>query len=729
MTEQGGTIAAARAALRKHWGYHEFRPLQERAIASIASGRDTLVVLPTGGGKSICFQVPALLAGGLAVVVSPLISLMKDQVDALHEMNVGAVCLHSGLDQEQYREAMGALHAPETRLLYVAPERLALEGFQEFLERLPVSFIAVDEAHCISMWGHDFRPEYRQLATLRERFPGIPLHGFTATATKEVRDDIAAQLSMRKPDVIVGSFDRPNLTYSAKERGNVVSQVVDICKRHEGESGIVYCISRRKTEDLAAELNDKGISALPYHAGLDAAVRHRNQDDFIRDKVRVVVATVAFGMGIDKPDVRFVVHAALPKSIEHYQQESGRAGRDGLGSDCVLLYKVGDLVSWKRLMEDMPTQAFRSASAKLEKMLSYAGSLSCRRRALLEYFGEKYPGENCGNCDVCLGDHEIIKDSLLVTQKILSCIKRLGEVHNAAYVSRVLVGSSDKRIIESGHDQISTYGILAELDRTVVKSYLEQLLAQQFVEEHNEGNLRLTPSGWKAIRGQAAPRLVLRKPDTIGDRATAKTADWEGVDRPLFEELRLLRKQIAEKANLPPYVVFGDKTLRDVARVRPTTLGRLRTCHGIGDAKLEQYGKRVLEFLHRYYQEHPHLATDCAGGGATTQGPVARRPKNPSATLRTATKLFADGASLEQVMEVTGMSRSTCMGYLAVYIEDSGRTDVSPWVDRATAARIAVAGERLGFGRLKPVFDELGGEVSYDAIRTVFLALKNGGAR
>lgn len=533
---------------------------------------------------------------------------------------------------------------------------------------------------------------------------------------------------MREPDVIVGSFDRPNLTYAAKERGHLVSQVVEICKRHEGESGIVYCISRRKTEDLAAELNDKGISALPYHAGLDAAVRHRNQEEFIRDKVRVVVATVAFGMGIDKPDVRFVVHAPLPKSIDHYQQESGRAGRDGLGSDCVLLYKVGDLVSWKRLMNDMPTQAFRAASAKLEKMLSYASNLTCRRRALLEYFGEKYPRENCGNCDVCLGNYEILKDSLLVTQKILSCIKRLGECHNAAYVTRVLVGSSDKRILAAGHDQLSTYGILVETDRTVVKSYVEQLLAQQFLEEHNEEELRITPLGWKAIRGQAAPRLVLRKPDSVSDRAAAKTADWEGVDRGLFEELRLLRKQIAEKGNLPPYVVFGDKTLRDVARVRPTTLERLRKCHGIGDAKLEQYGRRVLEFLHRYYQEHPQLSTDRANGGGTSTGPVARRPVNPSQNLRTATKLYAKGAKVDEVMESTGMSRSTCMGYLAIHIEDSGTTDVSPWVDRATASRIAIAGERLGFQRLKPVFDDLNGEFPYDTIRIVFLALKNGGA-
>jgi len=570
----------------------------------LCAGRDVVVVLPTGGGKSLCFQAPAVLSPGLAVVVSPLISLMKDQVDALTECGVPAARIDSSVTPEERQDALEQIRTRRLKLLYISPERLVSESFSGFLQKLELSFIAIDEAHCISMWGHDFRPEYRQLGSLRQIFPSVTIGAYTATATEHVRHDIAEQLSLKDPAILVGSFDRPNLIYKVRPRNRIVKQVCEVIDRHRNESGIVYCIRRRDVEEMARDLAAKGLRVAPYHAGMTDEARQKNQDDFVAERVDTIVATIAFGMGIDKSNVRYVIHAAMPKSLEHYQQESGRAGRDGLEAACCLFYSAGDYGTWKSLMKDMEPQAKEIALAKLTRMYSYCTEGSCRRKAILEYFGQTLGKSDCGACDICLGDVDSIEDALVVAQKILSCVLRLGQRFGGAYTALVLTGSRDQRILDNGHDGLSTYGLLAEHDTRAVHDWIEQLTGQGFLAKTGDYNvLVVTAEGRRVLKGELTPRLLrpTQKPER---KAKVATQAWQGVDRGLFEALRSIRATLARERGVPAFVIFGDMALRDMARKRPSTLEQFLDVKGVGQTKAKQYGRIMVERIRAYCIEH-----------------------------------------------------------------------------------------------------------------------------
>lgn len=567
-------------------------------------GRDSLVVLPTGGGKSLCFQAPALAMPGLAIVVSPLIALMKDQVDALIDCGVSAACVNSTMTPEEKRDVAQQIRAGQLKLLYLSPERLLTDRTLSFLQQTPLSFIAVDEAHCISEWGHDFRPEYRGLCILKEMFPKIAIHAYTATATPRVRDDIVRELRLSAPELLVGSFDRPNLVYRVRRRADISRQVRDVIERYPNDSGIIYCLRRADVDELAAELRGLGYAALPYHAGMDDGERKRNQEAFTGDRARIIVATVAFGMGIDKSNVRYVIHAAAPKSLESYQQESGRAGRDGLEAECWLFYSASDFLSWRKLQSDLPPHAFEIAMKLLAGIDNYCAGVSCRHRALVEYFGQSLDAPNCGACDACLGEIELADDSLILAQKILSCVIRVGESYGGEYVSLVLAGSREERIISRGHDRLSTYGILAEHNKRAIRAWIDQLLNQKFLRHDGEFRvLALTDAGRDVLRGAATPRLL--KPAARARKDTrAAQESWEGVDRGLFDTLRAWRRAEAELRAVPPFVVFSDATLRDLARARPSTTAALPAIHGIGAKKLAEYGDALIREINNYCQRY-----------------------------------------------------------------------------------------------------------------------------
>ncbi|HEX2165013.1 MAG TPA: DNA helicase RecQ [Thermoanaerobaculia bacterium] len=607
-----GDIADPLAAvLRRVWGYSSFRPLQREAMEAVLAGRDSLVVLPTGGGKSLCFQAPALVARGRgpALVVSPLISLMKDQVDALVGNGVAAACLHSGQSADERRRVNRELAEGRLRLLYVSPERLVGDGGEGFLGRvalLDVPFVAVDEAHCISQWGHDFRPSYRALGTLKQALPGISVHAFTATATERVRRDVVAELGLADAAVLVGSFDRPNLVYRVERRGDRDRQVRAVLDRHRGEAGIVYCISRREVEEVAETIAAWGVAVRPYHAGLADEVRARHQEEFAEERIEVVVATVAFGMGIDRSDVRFVVHVGSPRSLEHYQQEAGRAGRDGLPADCVLLHSTQDHFAWRRLLErDGPISA---ADARLlREMQAYAGTPRCRHRALVEYFGEPWRRGPCGACDFCLGelDHlDAVADALVVGQKVLSAVVRTGEGFGAGHVVDVVRGRATEKVLARGHDRVKTFGALAGEPERDLRSFVDQLLDQGFLEQVGDRYpvLQVTPAGRELLRGERAP-VLYRERVRARRRAAPSAAEresWEGVDRGLFEALRELRREIARERGVPPYVVGHDSMLRELARLRPTSRAGLLAVRGMGEKKAVELGERFLAVIARH---------------------------------------------------------------------------------------------------------------------------------
>jgi ATP-dependent DNA helicase RecQ len=598
--------------LHQYWGYSSFRPLQREAIDAVLAGRDSLVVLPTGGGKSLCFQLPALLDApgasapgtGLALVISPLIALMKDQVDGLLAQGVPAACLHSGQSASERREAMDLIRSGACRLLYVAPERAvgeSADGFRALVSARGVRYVAVDEAHCISHWGHDFRPEYRQLVALRETFPGISLHAFTATATPRVQRDICAELRLNAPAIHIGSFDRPNLTYRVVPHAGARQQLQAVLQRHPGEAGIVYCLSRREVDELAAALAADGIRALPYHAGLDDGTRARNQEAFLNDEIDVMVATVAFGMGIDRSDVRFVVHAGAPQSLEQYQQEAGRAGRDGLNAECVLISSPADFARWKSLLEKDGTWT-ESARTLLRDMERYAASTSCRHRALVGYFGQQLPPGQCGACDWCLGELERVEDPLLLAQKILSAVARTGQRFGVGHVVAVLRGETSEAVTVRGHQSLSVFGLLRELSPAELRGYLDQLTqAGALVRSGDQyPTLQLTAAGAELLRGKGDV-VLFRQPRPVRGRARKPAArgdaSWANVDQALFESLRALRLDLARQRGVPPYVIFHDTTLRELARLKPATIAELYGVSGIGARKAEQYGQALLDVI------------------------------------------------------------------------------------------------------------------------------------
>jgi len=592
------------AVLRRFWGFEGLRPLQLEAIQAGLERRDSLVVMPTGGGKSLCYQVPPAVAGRTDVVVSPLIALMKDQVDALRESGYPAAAIHSGIDLAEIRQVEREIANGRHHLIFVAPERLLTPRFLELAARLNVSSFAIDEAHCISQWGHDFRPEYRKLAELKTRFPSASIHAYTATATERVRGDIIEQLGLRDPAVLVGSFDRPNLLYRVRPKLDVNAQIGETIRLHKGEASIVYSISRNDTERIAAYLASEGVRAAAYHAGMEADERRSTQDRFAAEEIDVVVATVAFGMGIDRSDVRCVIHAAIPKSIEAYQQETGRAGRDGLPAECVLFYSAADVIRWQNLMERSaeekaaPPEVVESGNHLLEEMRRFATVVRCRHAALSAYFGEIYQGANCGACDFCLGEVEGVADSTVLAQKVLSCVARVEQRFGVEHVVDVLSGASSERVRRLGHEKLSTYGILKDVPRKTLTNLVYQLVDAGLLERTpgDRPTLKLNTMSWEVMRGGRAVTLLQAK-ESKSKRTRMEEASWRDVDEALFESLRKLRREIAAERGMPAYVILHDATLRELASVRPTTLEALRYIRGIGEKKRIDFGERVIECI------------------------------------------------------------------------------------------------------------------------------------
>jgi len=582
--------------LKTVFGFHEFRPPQQEVIERVCAGEDVFLVMPTGGGKSLCYQVPALHREGVAVVVSPLISLMKDQVDSLTANGVAAACFNSSLSSAEARRVTQQIDKGELDLLYVAPERLLQPEFLAKLATLKPALFAIDEAHCISQWGHDFRPEYTQLGRLRPLFPGVPIVAMTATADPETRRDIVRQLGIGQATVFVAGFDRPNITYTVIPKQKPFAQLGAFLKARQDEAGIVYALSRKRVEQVAERLQQAGFAASAYHAGLGDEERRRVQDAFRRDDIRIVVATVAFGMGIDKPNVRFVVHFDMPKSVESYYQETGRAGRDGLPSEALMLFGMGDVMTARKLIENSDNaERVRIEIQKLNAMVGYAEALTCRRRALLAYFGEQREQE-CGNCDIC-NDPPQRFDASELARKALSCVYRVGERFGARHVIDVLRGAKNQRITDLGHQRLSTYGIGADLSATEWENIIRQLIHLGYlVQDFSRfGALGLSPAARPVLKGETLvtlglPRDVFRTEEKSRRRGGAV----EEAHRSLFEELRAVRKRIADAAGVPPFVVFSDATLVEMASVRPRDERELLSITGVGEHKLAKYGAAFL---------------------------------------------------------------------------------------------------------------------------------------
>jgi len=603
--------------LKSTFGYATFRPLQREIIEANLVGEDVFALLPTGGGKSLCFQLPALARDGLTVVVSPLIALMKDQVDALQASGVAATFLNSTLGAEESRTRLRGLHRGHYKLLYVAPERLMLAGWIENLKTWNVSCIAIDEAHCVSEWGHDFRPEYRQLAKLRTALPDVPMMALTATATGRVREDIVTHLKLRDPQTFVASFNRPNLTYRVVPKDEPAKQIIAFVRKREHESGIIYCASRATAERVAESLAGRGFLARPYHAGLDAAERARNQEMFLRDDTRIICATIAFGMGINKPNVRWVIHHDLPKNIEGYYQETGRAGRDGLPGDCLLLFSPGDIAKQTHFLDEITNEQERSiARAQLRRIVHYAESSGCRRAELLQYFGETFPLNNCGACDNCAEPRESF-DGTVVAQKFLSCVFRIQQASRFGaglnHVIEVLTGAKTDKIARWGHDQLSTYGIGGELSRSQWASIGRELMRLGYVGlgSGEYATLELTAEGMTVLRARTPITLTKPAADAPKSRRVAPRREGDiDCDEILFEKLRTLRKLLADERKVPAYIIFGDNTLRALAREYPQSLSALEGIPGIGEKKRAEFGEVFTATIAGYLKHNSRQSFD-----------------------------------------------------------------------------------------------------------------------
>jgi len=724
--------------LKKHFGYDEFRPLQEEVIDSVLRQRDTLVIMPTGGGKSLCYQLPALWFKGLTLVVSPLIALMKDQVDTLKANGVAAEFINSSLTYTEIGRVQEQARRGDLKILFLAPERLTLPDFREFLSTLDVSLVAIDEAHCISEWGHDFRPDYRTLGGLRRGMPSVPFIALTATATDRVRADILTQLGLKQPQQFVASFDRPNLRYEVRPKERAFDQLVQLLGERRGESAIIYCFSRKDTEELSERLQDAGFKALPYHAGMDVEMRRRNQERFIRDEADIITATIAFGMGIDKPDVRLIVHQELPKTLEAYYQQTGRAGRDGLPSDCVLFYSYGDKIKQDFFINRVEDETEkRGAQEKLSQMIDFCTLRTCRRRYLLDYFGEDFLSStsdpsnpsgddavNCGGCDVCLADMEDF-DATIIAQKIMSAAIRTGERFGAGYIAQVLRGSKAERVLRLGHDSLSVYGIVDDHSDGEIRDICGLLLDKGLLRKTSSeyATLGVTTEGRRFLNSRESLTLSRRKKQEmikesgVSRSGAGETLDYDGR---LFEELRTLRRRIASEKRVPPYVVFGDATLQQMAHFIPQNLNSLSRISGVGAVKLTQYSEEFLAVICEYARDHglsDRLETKRAERDIA---PRDSRGNGRTPTHRVTKRLLEQGYSIQETARHRSLSSNTIVAHIEMLVKEGEALDLESLLPPSSRIdRIQDAFAEVGYARLAPVKKLLGDDYSYEEIRLV----------
>ena len=715
--------------LKAYFGFDQFLPLQEEIIAKVLAKRDTLVLMPTGGGKSLCYQLPALRFKGLTLVVSPLIALMKDQVDGLRANGVPAGLLNSALSPQESAQVQDQAKQGKIKILYIAPERLALPGFQRFLQSLEVSLIAIDEAHCISEWGHDFRPDYRNLKSLRQEFPGVPVIALTATATTQVREDILSQLGLNDPEIFISSFNRPNLTYTIQPKTEPLGALLNLLEKHQGGSTIIYRFSRKATEETALELTDRGFDALPYHAGLDRDLRRETQEKFIRDQVQIVVATIAFGMGIDKPDVRLVVHYDLPKTVEGYYQETGRAGRDGFPSDCVLFYSYGDRSKQEYFISQIDDDDERDkAHTKLDQILAFCDLQTCRRAYLMEYLGEPWPKTDCGGCDICLLPREEF-DATEIAQKVLSTAIRTGERFGVNYLVDVLRGANNKAVRDRGHHELPVFGISRDMDSDELKEMVRSLVTNGLLAQQGSGypTLAVSAQGRKFLNNRESLTLTRPKQATP---VLPKSFDTSGretaFDTKLFDELAALRLEIATEREVPAYVIFGNKALQQMAFHMPQNEDEFSKISGVGDAKLREYSRPFLKVIAEYIQANGQT-TGVERVPVTT--PKKRSSRGISMSIRETRDMIGQGMSLSEVAEKRGISETTIRSHLERLVQEGGEVDLDhlmPSDDRRL--KIEAAFKEMGEARLTPVRDMLGEDYTWDELAVVRLALRQGQA-
>jgi ATP-dependent DNA helicase RecQ len=728
------SFASLEQALKHYFGYDRFRPGQRQIVERALQNKDLLVIMPTGGGKSLCYQLPALLKPGLTIVVSPLIALMQDQVQALQDNGIAATFLNSSLTGSELRDREQALINGDIKLLYIAPERLLGDGMvAEWMSQVYVSAIAIDEAHCVSEWGHDFRPEYRQLNQLRQVYPSVPMMALTATATERVRQDIVNQLGLQQPDIHVATFNRPNLYYGVRPKQKRSYDELRQLIRKSSGSTIVYCLSRKRVDELAAKLQQDGINALPYHAGMDNKTRAINQNRFIRDDVQVMVATIAFGMGINKPDVRLVVHYDLPRNIEGYYQESGRAGRDGEPAQCILFFGAGDIRTVEFLISQKvdPTTGApledeqRIATQQLRRVINYAEATECRRIIQLGYFGEAFPGQ-CSNCDNCRYPKPV-EDWTIEAQKFLSCVARVRERFGLGYIIDVLRGSKSQRVLQNGHDKLSTYGIGKDRSAEAWRMLGRSLIHQGLVEESTDGYsiLKLNAFSWEILRKQRAVEIAVEPSQTKA--AIATPANMEEVEE-LFQRLQRLRKRLADAQSVPPYVIFSNISLREMAQNQPLNQAQFSQISGVGSRKLSQYGDVFLTEIRQFRQEHglstevsptPHGRMPLEDADEPTPSSRSHLSPFPSDTQKVTFDLYVQGLKPFEIAERRNLRMSTITTHLAELIEMGYDIPLNPLVPQDRQEKIRAAIAAVGPESRRQIRDYLGEVYGYDEIHLV----------
>jgi ATP-dependent DNA helicase RecQ len=700
-------------ALKKYFGFSEFRPLQREIVEAVMAKNDVFALMPTGAGKSLCFQLPAAMQAGLAIVISPLIALMKDQVDGLNAAGIPATYLNSSLVGSEISARVRGLREGAYKLLYIAPERFPVPGFLDFLQTLHISMCVVDEAHCISEWGHDFREDYRNLHILRERFPAAPIMAVTATATERVLTDILDQLQLRDDTKIFrASFDRTNLVYQVWPKRGAMQQLTGYLDRKKGESGIIYCLSRDSTERMAASLTAHGHNAMPYHAGLEKEVRSHTQELFDRDNVDIICATIAFGMGIDKPNVRFVIHYDLPKSIPAYYQETGRAGRDGLASDCILFYQNGDRQKHMRFFEEKPPEERVRAIEELDKLVDLAETQLCRRTALLGYFGEHYNAMNCGSCDNCLSNQSLESfDGTRIAQMFLSCVARVDQRFGQSHIIAILRGSESEKVMDYRHHKLSTYAIGKDYSTEEWRHYANEFRRQGLVvQDHQQYSvLKITRKGWSVLKSELA--ITVSRPKHI-ERIGREAVELPPANRALFEELRKLRRQLAEKQNVPPYVIFNDYTLKEIAARVPIDGPQFLTISGVGEVKAKQYGVEFLRLIRNYRSQHQKIAP-------MAEIPRAPREAKGGDSAYETLALFRKGHAPKKIAELRGLAISTISGHIASLIQNGDIESLDMLVHQDKIEPIRAAFGKIGYATLTQIKEQLGDAYTFEELRFV----------